>query len=166
MRFLKGLALWLCSLILILIFFSCNSAAQQITATATYPKLVYDRAKVVTVHGTVMEVAVHRCSMGWKNSRNVTAASSTWDGVHILLDTPYGRIDAHLGPTWFLKKSRFQAMEGDLLDVTGSKFLVDGTFVLIVREVSKGNKTFFLRDVEGTPLWLDGVLSSKMSFAT
>jgi hypothetical protein len=162
--FLRGLAIGVCSLFLILTYFPRNTDAQQLTPNVSYPKLVYDQTRVVTVRGRVLEVAVHRCSMGWKNSSNVAAASTSWEGMHILLKTPYGRIDAHLGPTWYLKKAMFQVRESDFLDVTGSKFQVDGTIILITREVSKGARTIFLRDMEGAPLWLDGIFSSHSFF--
>ena len=72
-----------------------------------------------------------------------------------MLRTDYGVLDAHLGPSLFLKQHDFIPLKGDELEVTGSKFAGDLPVILIVKELKKGRRLLELRDRSGQPLWQD-----------
>jgi len=124
---------------------------------------VYDKSSVVTINGTVQEVITHNCSLGWKHDSSTNATTNSWQGIHVILGTPYGRVDAHLGPTWYLKQLGFQPKRRDLLNAIGSKFSLNGTTVLITREIREGDRVYFLRDMDGEPLWTFGTQSARAS---
>ena len=112
---------------------------------------VYDPATVVTVSGTVEEIQQHQCALGWSNS----PARSSWLGTHVMLRTDYGVLDAHLGPSLFLKQHDFIPSKDDELEVTGSKFSRDLPVIIVAKEVRKGRRILELRDRNGQPLWQD-----------
>ncbi|MGB7728573.1 MAG: hypothetical protein WBL50_11105 [Candidatus Acidiferrum sp.] len=112
---------------------------------------VYDPATVVTVSGTVETVEQHQCSLGWGGY----PVRTSWLGTHVMLRTDYGVLDAHLGPSLFLKQHDFILLKGDELEVTGSKFAGDLPVILIAKELKKGRRLLELRDRSGQPLWQD-----------
>ncbi len=131
-------------------FFGVMLFALAVTARQrTAP--VYDPATVVTVSGTVEAVEQHQCSLGWTGY----PARTSWLGTHVLLRTDYGVLDAHLGPSLFLKQHDFILLKGDELEVTGSKFAGDLPVILIGKELKKGRRLLELRDRSGQPLWQD-----------
>ncbi len=53
-----------------------------------------------------------------------------------MLRTDYGVLDAHLGPSLFLKQHDLIPLKGDELEVTGSKFAGDLPVILIAKELT------------------------------
>lgn len=74
-------------------------------------------------------------------------------GVHLLAKSDTGSLEVHLGPSNFLDQQQFTFQKGDQIEVTGSKPQIQGTAVLIAREIKKDNRTLLLRDANGFPKW-------------
>lgn len=108
----------------------------------------YDPKAEVTVKGSVEEVKEYPSRGGWHT------------GQHVTLKTDAGSLDVHLGPTDYWKKHGFELVKGDSIEVTGSKSKVDGTEVVLAREVKKGEKALTLRNAQGVPAWSRGRQSS------
>ncbi len=104
---------------------------------------MYDPATEVTVKGTVEEVKL--ISTG-RNS----------GGTHLIVSTEQGKLEVHVGPTWFLEKNKMSFTKGDSVEVTGSKIKLAGADALIAREVKKGDATLTLRNAQGIPAWAGG----------
>ncbi len=98
----------------------------------------YDRAKVVTLSGTVESLF-----------------TSGGRGLHAVLKTDKGNIDVHLGPEYWLK-GRISLKKGDAISVTGSRSEFKGKDSLIAREFTRGKDRVELRRDDGTPLWSGG----------
>ena len=64
-----------------------------------------------------------------------------------------GMVDVRVAPQGYLALQGFLLAQGDELEVTGSRVIVQGAQVLIAREVTKQGKTVALRDRAGHPLW-------------
>jgi len=47
----------------------------------------------------------------------------------------------------------FDFAKGDKLEITGSKAKMEGTDVILAREIVKGDNTLVIRDKDGTPAW-------------
>ena len=113
---------------------------------------IYDPATVVTVSGSVQTVEQHLCSLGWGNASS-QAQPESWLGTHVMLMTNYGILDAHLGPSSFLKDHDFNLEKGDEIEVTGSKFAGKLPVIMIAKELKKGQRFLELRDRDGQPMW-------------
>lgn len=104
----------------------------------------YDPKTEVTVKGTVEEIKQYASQSGWRT------------GQHVTLKTDNGNLDVHLGPTDYWKKNGFELVNGDSIEVTGSKSKVDAAEVILAREVKKGEKAVTLRSAQGVPAWSRG----------
>ena len=119
------------------------SAAQawpQMGPGMGYGRGFYDSSTEITARGLVEEV---------QNS----AYPGQWGGTHVSLKTDKGTFDVRLGPTPFLSQNNFNVAKGDTLSVAGSKLNIQGTDILIAREVIKDGKTLTLRNAQGFPAW-------------
>ena len=71
----------------------------------------------------------------------------------LTLKTPKEKLTVVLGPNWFLAQQDWQISTLDRIEVTGSRFDLDGKPALIAQKVKKGEQVFELRDPSGRPLW-------------
>lgn len=94
----------------------------------------YDRAAETTVSGVV---------------RSVEVIDHGPHGLHVRLETDGAMLEVHLGPSWYADEIGLAPSIGDRLDVTGSR----SGDVVIAREVSRGDRTWTLRDAAGLPAW-------------
>lgn len=101
----------------------------------------YNTATEVTVSGTVDEV------------KAMQPAGRGMGGVHLMVATPTGPIEVHVGPASFVTSKNVAFAKGDALTVTGSKVPMGGQDVVIAREITKGDQVLTLRDANGFPLW-------------
>lgn len=74
-------------------------------------------------------------------------------GLHLTVRTSQGVKEVWLGPSQFVSGKGFSFAPGDQIEITGSPLAVDGTEVIIAREIIKGGKTLTLRDAQGRPVW-------------
>jgi hypothetical protein len=100
----------------------------------------YNPATEITVNGTVEEVTQ-------------TTGRRGWAGTHLTLRTDQGVDDVHVGPAWYISAQQFAFVEGENIEVIGSKTTVGGKEVLIARQITKDGKTLALRDEQGFPKW-------------
>lgn len=100
----------------------------------------YDTATEVTLRGTITKVETHKGRMGW-------------DGTHLVVSFDAETLAVHVGPSNYLSQQEFSFLSGDQIEVTGSKIKLEGTDVLIAREIKKGEKVLTLRNSQGIPAW-------------
>lgn len=74
-------------------------------------------------------------------------------GVHLLAKSKTGTFEVHVGASNFLDQQQFTFQKGEQIEVTGFKTQMQGTAVLIAREIKKDNRTLLLRDANGFPKW-------------
>jgi hypothetical protein len=109
---------------------------------------MYDPATEATLAGTVASIEkvtapAHRGRRGL-------------GGLHLTLKTSSETIAVHLGPIDFLSERKLSFVEGDAVEIAGSRVAIDGEPVLLAREVKKGGNTWTLRDAAGRPMWSGG----------
>jgi hypothetical protein len=73
-------------------------------------------------------------------------------GTHILVADQ----EIHIGPTGFLSENNWSFSVNDQVQVTGSEVQVDGSPVILAREVKRGDDVLTLRNERGIPLWSGG----------
>ena len=101
----------------------------------------YSSATETTVAGTVEEV----------NTVSLPGRGS--GGLHLMLNTSSGRVEVHVGPTWYVSSRNVTFAKGDAVTLIGSKVTISGREVLIAREITKGQQVLTLRAANGTPAW-------------
>ena len=75
-------------------------------------------------------------------------------GVYLSVESDGGlMVDVRLAPRAYLSSRGFNLVQGDEVEVTGSKVMVSGVPVLLARELTKQGRTLPLRDRDGRPLW-------------
>ena len=79
-----------------------------------------------------------------------------WHGVHLQLKTAGEVLDVHIGPSWFLKQKHIQIVQGDHLQVNGSRLQLGNVDTLIARTIKKGDTELILRNMNGVPAWSRG----------
>jgi hypothetical protein len=78
-------------------------------------------------------------------------------GTHLILKSTQGIImEVHVGPSVFIQKQGFSFINGDQIEVTGSRVKVEGGDVLLARQIVKEGKVLSLRDERGIPEWSRG----------
>ena len=75
------------------------------------------------------------------------------ESAHLILKNTDTTIDVTLCPKSFLDDMGVSYAKGDEISLTGSKISLDGSSVLLAREVSKGGDKLVLRDAKGEPVW-------------
>ncbi len=94
----------------------------------------------VAVTGTVSNGFFHTGNRGTSRSRATLMLS---DG---------STVDIHLGPTSFLREKQMELAIGDRVTVIGSRTTAG---MVIVRRVTRADKTLEMRNAAGRPLWED-----------
>ena len=103
----------------------------------------YDPATETIISGVVQEV-------------KIISGTGVMGGMHLVLSTDTGEIEARLGPAWYMSQQNFAFGRGDQVEVNGSKIRTGDAYVLIAREVKKGDRVLALRNAQGFPLWSGG----------
>ncbi len=73
--------------------------------------------------------------------------------LKIVLKSERQTVAVFLGPSTFLEEAGLQVSAGERLTVTGSRVEVKGEAAILAAELTKGGKSFKLRDDSGRPLW-------------
>lgn len=84
---------------------------------------------------------------------NLPSPARGGGGLHLILATPTGAIEVHVGPASFVSSNNVTFTKGDALTVVGSKVTMAGREVVIAREITRGDRVLTLRDTKGFPLW-------------
>ncbi len=101
----------------------------------------YDPRTVTTVHGKI------------KTIENPAFGYNGGMGVHLLLQTSSEEISVHVGPQWYVEKQAITFVAGEEIKIEGSRIKMNGKWVIIARNLTKGDKTIELRTQNGVPLW-------------
>lgn len=120
-------------------------------AEGSDPTIKYDTATEVRLFGTVEEV----------RERNSPAALK---GIHLVLDVDGRRYQIYVCPSAFLKFFDITLQRGDSLVITGSKVKVEGSDLVLARQMRKRNDVLELRDSKGNPYWEDERLRRTLTW--
>ena len=101
----------------------------------------YDATTETTMTGTIDEV------------RTIEPAGGAMGGLHLIVNTPSGLTEVHVGPAWYVASKNITFAKGDALTIVGSHTRMAGKDAVIAREITKGGQTLTLRDAKGFPLW-------------
>ncbi|HJT71547.1 MAG TPA: hypothetical protein VJ731_15210 [Terriglobales bacterium] len=104
------------------------------------PVAAYDRAHEITVDGSVQKLISN-------------PAPGSPRGLHLLMDTPGGSVDAHLGLLNEQQASRIGLIPGAAVHIVGTMIGVGGAEYLAARKLTVGNHTLTLRNERGFPLF-------------
>lgn len=126
----------LCVPILLIACFTGSSAAQGGTR-------LYNPATETTMKGTVEKVIT-------------TTGRHGMQGIHLMMQSDNPVREVHVGPAAYVAKNGFEFSAGDQIEVTGSRVNLDGTDVILAREIKKDGKTLTLRNSQGIPDWSGG----------
>jgi hypothetical protein len=109
-------------------------------AGGQYARL-YDPKTVETITGEVVKVD------------RVTPIHGMSGGVHLVVKTDKGDVSVHLGPQWYLENQDVKVEPKDMVEVRGSRVMVQGKPAIVAADVKKGDETLKLRDEAGVPIW-------------
>lgn len=115
-----------------------RAAQRTLSQKAAVP--VYDAAREVTLQGTVEEVVAK-------------PAVGSPPGVHLIVATPRGSVDAHLGLLGMKQANQAGIFPGTFIEMVGAMVQVSGRELLLVRKLTVGSQTMALRDKRGLPLF-------------
>jgi len=101
---------------------------------------VYDAAHEVTLQGTVEEVVAK-------------PAVGSPIGVHLIVATPRGSVDAHLGLLGMKQANQAGIFPGAFIEMVGAMVQVSGRELLLVRKLTVGSQTMVLRNKRGFPVF-------------
>ena len=108
----------------------------------TEPEVRYDVATVTDVKATVVSI------------REVSKTEPL-DGLYLTVKSDKNEtFDVYVGPSEFVKTFGVTFAKGDEIEVIGSKLKVDGTTLILAREVTRKDTTLILRDKNGEPFWV------------
>lgn len=115
-----------------------SSAAATSSTQAKTVKTGYDLTKEVKIEGVIEKI-------------DATSANSPM-GTHILVQTPQGEVDAHLGFGAAARPTRLGIEEGQTVTVLGMMKNVGETQVLLARLLTTPSHIFVLRNERGIPV--------------
>jgi len=112
--------------------------------SANYYHWNWNPAAVETVKGEVMtkDVITPPKGKSWSPAVGMTLKKEDSYAVYV-----------HLGPQWYIDRQDMGINVGDIVEVTGSKIMVEGNQVILASSIKKGDKTWQLRDEKCYPFW-------------
>ena len=111
------------------------------TAPQAYSS-VYQVGREVSLVGTVSSVV--------ENSKTGPL------GTHVMVQTPSGLVDVHVGSAKYLEMNKLNLKSGDSVRVLGENFTVGTDTVFFARIVQDGTAAVAVRSPKGMPLWKNG----------
>ncbi|MGE4133852.1 MAG: DNA-binding protein [Bdellovibrionales bacterium] len=79
--------------------------------------------------------------------------SKMTEGVLLKVKSGKDMMTVHLGPKWYIDNQDIRIAPADQIEVRGSKIHFDGAPAIVAAEVIKGDKSLYLRDDQGRPVW-------------
>jgi hypothetical protein len=112
-------------------------AAQPAAQTHPLPALGvgYDKAHEVTINATINQMV----------TKHVAGSPA---GLHLLVTSPQGVVDAHLGP-FMTPETRSALRTGRPIQLMGAMETIRGKKYLLARELSIGGRTVTVRNANG-----------------
>ena len=132
-------------LTVVLLLYSSSVQAQKLAErprTTASHSFAYNAAQETVVEGTVLSYAAE--------------AAAPPIGAHVVLQTPTGSMDLHLGGASYLQANHFSLTKGDSVRVVGVNSVTRQGTVFLVRAIQKGGQSLALRTANGAPLSLAG----------
>jgi hypothetical protein len=126
------------SFVMVVLAFGITSAQMGPRSGRNMP--IYNVASEVTFSGSVQEVQEFTGPRGFT-------------GTRVILKTDAGPIQVHVGPKTYISSQQFSFARGDQVEVVGSEVNMNGSDVVLAREIKKGGKTLVLRNIQGVPNW-------------
>ncbi len=105
--------------------------------------MAWDKAKEVTLRGTVVEPPALERGRGMASPMTVKTADGT---VRTVV----------LGPPWFVTETGLKPAAGNEVEVIGMPVQMRGQEVVMAREVMWNGARYQFRNAEGAPLWMGG----------
>ena len=109
--------------------------AQPRSTQASAHAAAYETTKEVIVVGTVVSY-----------SENGTSRPN---GAHVVVQTPTGKVDVHLGPSSYLRANNFTLAAGDAVRFVGAMSSTETGAVLLARIAQKGSQALAIRSTQG-----------------
>ncbi len=88
--------------------------------------------------------------------------SKMTEGVSLKVKTGQEMMTVHLGPKWFIDNQDLRFSPAEQVEVRGSKVIFNGSPVIVAAEVIKGDKSLYLRDDQGRPVWSGWRLKKRL----
>lgn len=104
----------------------------------------YDPITETTINGKIEEV------------KHAPGPAGGAGGVHLIINTAQGKVEAQLGPARFIEKQELKFAKGDQVEIVGSKVKGAEVETVIAREIKKEGKVLTLRNAQGIPVWSRG----------
>jgi hypothetical protein len=86
-------------------------------------------------------------------------------GTHVMVQTPSGLVDVHVGSAKYLASNNLNLAVGDNVRIIGELFTTGPDIVFLARLVQKGTAAVAVRSPKGMPLWRNGTRLQKASQA-
>lgn len=117
----------------------------------------YDLQTEATFEGTVTKVKQHiMLSCPGCGESYVPSMGFSGPGVSLLVSTPGGALEVHVGPSGFLETFDIEFETGDQIEVVGSRVNIKGRTVVLAKEITVNGESLLLRLNNGTPRWDQG----------
>ncbi|MGA8143771.1 MAG: hypothetical protein WB987_07780 [Candidatus Acidiferrales bacterium] len=121
-----------------LIFLPLSANAQTAVPATDLSSPVYDLSKEIKVDGTIDKI-----------ESNSTGGPM---GTHLLVLTPQGMVDVHLGASRAVSAANLGLSVGQSVHVTGMMATIGGNSVLLARILTTSNHIYMLRNEHGAPI--------------
>jgi hypothetical protein len=131
----------------LLAFLLASASAHAATATAAKRAPLYDPSKEITLEGNLSSLKA--------------SIPGSLAGGHMLVSTPKGTIDGHLGPYAFSGRNRVQIAAGTHIKMVGVMTTIRGSQIFLVRTIETGTTKYTIRSPHGFPLLPDAVQPTK-----
>jgi hypothetical protein len=135
-----------------------GSLALSVSASAQQPKpsdlqvlQAYSAGREVSLVGTVVKYD--------------TASSTPPIGAHVLVQTPSGQVDVHLGNAKLLEANHLQLNAGDNVRIVGEPMALGSGTYFAARIVQKGTQAVAVRNPRGFLLNAGSALSAEQKQA-
>jgi hypothetical protein len=98
---------------------------------------VYDASKETKIQGTIQQIETVKAGVA---------------GTHLMISTPNGTVDAHLGAGPAADAKRLGLSLGQSVEVTGMSATMAGSNVFLARTLVVDSRTITLRNAHGIPV--------------
>ena len=77
-------------------------------------------------------------------------------GTHVMVQSPSGLVDVHVGSAKYLELNKLNLKSGDSVRILGENFTVGTDTIFFARIVQDGTVAVAVRSPKGMPLWKNG----------
>src|SRR6202041_246463 len=77
-------------------------------------------------------------------------------GTHVMVQSPSGLVDVHVGSARYLEMNKLNLKSGDSVRIVGENFTVGADTVFFARIVQDGTAAVAVRSPKAAPLWQNG----------